>query len=149
MANGRRNSVATVEGRRAGAGARARVARRAGYLLAAVVVVGYLVPLAVSSVLSNSVGSSRSRSGSAPRSRAVAGLVWLAFQFVGTNPPRGFRGGVFLTLVCAFLTFGLAQVVGIGMNANGTVGLLVTAAVSPASCSVRTSSSPAAAAGGG
>jgi preprotein translocase SecE subunit len=61
---------------------------------------------------------------------AVIGLAWFGKSLVGANPPRGLRGGIFLMIVAALLTFFLARAV--GMSFEGSAGQIAFAGVAVA-----------------
>lgn len=109
------------------------------YLLAAVGVAGYLVPFVWRQTVAPALGPSGGFAGAFLRVvvqlAAVGGLVYLGAKLAGDNPPRGFRGGIFLWVVAIVTAFFVARAIGLGVGAEagaiafavGFVALLVVA----------------------
>src|SRR5262245_52907315 len=95
-------------------------------VLAAVLLVGYGIPRAIDGVMKVEGSMPRTFRALAAVAAAVA-VVVLGLRLAGPAVPKGFRGGVFLTLVCVFGTFLLGRAVGLWMEGSGFVGQLLAA----------------------
>jgi preprotein translocase SecE subunit len=100
----------------------------AAFLLFSCFIVGYGIPRLIGS-LPKIGGFGSEALQYVVQIAAIVALIVLVFRVVGPNAPKGFRGGVFLTLVCATVTFFIARAVGMAMEGNGFVGQLIAVAV--------------------
>lgn len=98
------------------------------YVVAALAVVLYAVPLLWANYVTPAAGGSMNLFAArvAVQVAAFAALVWFGTKLAG-DAPRGVRGGIFLMVVAAVLIFFLARAV--AMNVEGNAGRIVGAAV--------------------
>lgn len=102
------------------------------YVLAALAVVLYAVPALWAQFVTPGVqGTKLEWTATALRYAtqlaAIVGLALFGRSLAGANPPRGLRGGIFLTLTAAALIFGIVRWV--GLNTEGVPGQVVSAVI--------------------
>lgn len=101
----------------------------AAYVLAALAVVFYAVPVAWQQV-AGAFGSNtvlRATALVAVQIASVAALVWFGAKLAGDSPPKGVRGGIFLMISYAWAAFFIVRA--FALNLDGTAGQIVAAAV--------------------
>lgn len=102
------------------------------YVLAALAVVGYLVPRLWAEHVTPRVGD---RMVDYPlwffaECAAVGVLAWFGRSLAGANPPKGVRGGIFLMISAAVTIFFLVRAVGLTLDGSASqIGMLVVAGV--------------------
>jgi len=97
------------------------------YVLASIAVVFYAVPALWAQVVGTSLASNELLEGSlkfALKVGAVLGLAWFGSTLMGSNPPKGLRGGIFLVVALVLLT--LFLVCWIGTAVTGVPGQIFT-----------------------
>jgi preprotein translocase SecE subunit len=106
------------------------------YVVAALAVVFYAVPAVWSQYVTPSLDPALSWPAFLARVvvqiAAAIGLGWFGQSLAGHNPPKGLRGGIFLTLVAAAVIFIIVQTVALwaeGAAMEGAVAQIVTAVV--------------------
>jgi preprotein translocase SecE subunit len=100
------------------------------YVLAAIAVVLYAVPALWASTIGDSLASNTLLEGALKlglKVVAIGALAWFGSSLLGSNPPKGLRGGIFLIVALVFLIFFV--VCGIGTSVSGTTGQVFTAVV--------------------
>ncbi len=100
----------------------------AAFLLISCFVVGYGIPRLVAAI-PNIGGFGNDGLKYAAQIGAIIALIVLMIRVVGPNAPKGFRGGVFLTLCCAALTFLIARSIGVATEEASFAGQLIAVAV--------------------
>lgn len=106
----------------------------AAYVLASVAVVFYAVPALWRDAVAPQLGGLSSFFVAALRMTvqlaAAVGLVRFGQVLAGSNPPKGIRGGIFLTISAAVTIFFLARAVGLNLEGSAAqIGMLVVAGV--------------------
>jgi preprotein translocase SecE subunit len=100
------------------------------YVLAAVAVVLYAVPALWTQLVGDSLSSNTLLEGSlkaALKIAAIGGLAWFGTSLMGSNPPRGLRGGIFLIVALFLFTFFV--VCFIGTAVSGVPGQIFTGVI--------------------
>jgi preprotein translocase SecE subunit len=102
----------------------------AAYVVAAVVVVFYALPNIWRQSVTPSIDNSFLDAGLrlAAQLGVALALYWFGNSLAGTAPPKGLRGGIFLTISFAFAIFFIARRVGL-MTQDYGFGLVLTGAV--------------------
>lgn len=103
------------------------------YVLAALAVVLYAVPAIWASTVGNSLAGNNLLEGTLKlglKVAAIAALVWFGGTLMGSNPPRGLRGGIFLIVASAALIFFV--VCGLGTAMDGAPGQIITVVIGAA-----------------
>lgn len=100
------------------------------YVLAALAVVLYAVPALWTQLVGDAFAGNRLLEGAVSvtlKIGAIIALVWFGTALIGSNPPRGLRGGIFLMVLAAALIFFITC--WIGVSVLGMPGQIFTAIV--------------------
>lgn len=100
------------------------------YVLASLAVVLYAVPTFWTEVVGNSLAGNNLLEGTLKvglKLGAILALGWFGYTLMGTNPPKGLRGGIFLIVVSVALIFFV--VCGLGTTMDGAPGQVITGVI--------------------
>lgn len=100
------------------------------YVLAAVAVVLYAVPALWSQFVGDAFAGNDLLEGALKvglKIAAIAVLAWFGTSLIGSNPPKGLRGGIFLIVALVLITFFL--LCWIGTSVSGVPGQIFTAII--------------------
>lgn len=100
------------------------------YVLASIAIVLYAVPALWSQVAGDAFAGNDMLEGSLKallKIGAIVALAWFGLSLMGSNPPKGLRGGIFLVVALVLTTFFI--ICWIGTSVSGTPGQIFTAIV--------------------